>query len=264
MYILVTNDDGVDSPAIAPLVRALRHIADRVEVVVPDGERSWIGKAVSRHGDLSVGHRVIDGIEVSTVSGYPADCTQLGLYNLFDAQPDLVVSGINIGSNYGSAYTVGSGTVGGAFEAAIGGFPAIAMSACSGPDNWPEWSKRMAGPGSAAAWEPFAAISAEIAAEVLANGLDCDLLSVNMPDGSTLETPRKVTPLAPTRYGQLFRQQPDGSFRHDWRSDLHVPSGDRSGDFPTVMSGTVSIVPLRIANMTATVAGLADRFDRQQ
>ncbi len=263
MYILVTNDDGVDSPAIAPLVRALRRIADRVEVVVPDGERSWIGKAVSRQSDLSVDQRVLDGIAVTTVTGYPADCTQLGLYNLFDAQPDLVVSGINIGSNYGSAHTVGSGTVGGAFEAAICGFPAIAVSACSGRDNWPEWSTHMASPASAADWEPFAEISAEIAADVLANGLDCDLLSVNMPEGSALDTPRKVTPLTPTRYGQLFRQQPDGTFRHDWRTGLQVPSGDRSGDFPTVMSGTVSIVPLQIANMTATVPGLADRFDRQ-
>src|SRR5262245_12591008 len=112
-YILVTNDDGVDSPALLPLARELAKLAP-IRVVVPAGERSWIGKAISRWDELRVSRSDRDGIEVFAVGGFPADCTNLGVHSLFDSPPELVVSGVNIGLNVGLGFFLSSGTVGAA------------------------------------------------------------------------------------------------------------------------------------------------------
>src|SRR5262245_7815162 len=82
-YILVTNDDGVESPALLPLVHQLRNLGE-VRVAVPAKERSWIGKAISRWDELAVKSVVRDGIEILTVDGYPADCTNLAVHSLFE------------------------------------------------------------------------------------------------------------------------------------------------------------------------------------
>ena len=102
-YILVTNDDGIDSPALLPLARELAKLG-RVRVVVPDGERSWIGKAISRWDELRVTRTERGGMEIFAVGGFPADCTNLGVHSLFDTPPELVVSGVNIGLNVGLGF----------------------------------------------------------------------------------------------------------------------------------------------------------------
>ncbi|NNC43636.1 MAG: hypothetical protein HKO03_10420, partial [Acidimicrobiia bacterium] len=61
-FILISNDDGIDSPALPPLARAMATVADRVEVVVPDGERSWISKAITRFDDIRVQQVTIEAI----------------------------------------------------------------------------------------------------------------------------------------------------------------------------------------------------------
>ena len=106
-FILVTNDDGADSPALLPLARAMAKLTP-VRVVVPDGERSWIGKAISRWEDVVTRTETREGIELIRVSGSPADCANLGVHTLFDDRPELVVSGVNIGLNTGSAFFLSS------------------------------------------------------------------------------------------------------------------------------------------------------------
>ncbi|NNE73180.1 MAG: 5'/3'-nucleotidase SurE [Acidimicrobiales bacterium] len=260
-FILITNDDGIASPAVPALFAALRGIAERVEVVVPDQERSWIGKAISRHGSIDVHEVSFDGHVGYTAGGTPADCAQLGIYNLFDATPDLVVSGINIGANHGSAYTIGSGTVGAAVEAAIAGIPALAASASSRRDNWPEWNTTMRRPDAVPRWEPLAEITAAIAAEMLAAPpADVDVLCANYPDGATPATPRRVVPLAETHYGQLFQRQPQGHYAHDWTSDMKGRTETAGTDVATVLDDEcVAITPLRLAGLAAPVQGL-ERF----
>ena len=78
-FILLTNDDGGDSPALIPLARAIAELSP-VRVVVPDGERSWIGKAISRWQDVETRSDERDGIEMIRVSGAPADCVNLGVH----------------------------------------------------------------------------------------------------------------------------------------------------------------------------------------
>ncbi|MFP3914318.1 MAG: 5'/3'-nucleotidase SurE, partial [Actinomycetota bacterium] len=101
MRILVTNDDGIDAPGLVPLARALQKLGE-VRVVVPDRERSWVGKAITRFDPVWMERRERSGVEIMAVTGYPADAVQLGIHALEGATPDLVVSGINLGYNHGA------------------------------------------------------------------------------------------------------------------------------------------------------------------
>jgi 5'-nucleotidase len=246
-HLLITNDDGVDSPALVPLAKALRQFG-QVEVVVPDRECSWISKAVSRHSPVSVEQVERGGVAVHSVSGYPADCVQLGIHNLFESQPRLVVSGINIGSNHGSAFVTCSGTIGAAAEAANAGIPALAFSAGLF-GSWAEWAKWAWSPESVEMWERLAAISAEVVGVVLTEGFPAgaDVLSINMPGMADLDTPRRVTRLAATRYGPLFGQEDGSRLSHAFDGVLHV-EGDPSGtDVGEGDAGCVTITPIRLA-----------------
>ena len=70
--MLLTNDDGVDSPALAPLIRALEAIAP-LRTVVPQAERSWISKAISRWDEIRLERVTRDGCEIFAIDGFPAD-----------------------------------------------------------------------------------------------------------------------------------------------------------------------------------------------
>ncbi|MEQ9823605.1 MAG: 5'/3'-nucleotidase SurE [Puniceicoccaceae bacterium] len=133
--VLITNDDGIDSPLLSVVVNALSASCE-IRVVAPAAEQSWIGKAISRRATLKVEVTEVMGHPAWAVHGTPADCVNLALGNLFDAeQIDGVVSGINIGYNASLATVLSSGTVGAALEAALMGKPAVALSK-SLPKEW--------------------------------------------------------------------------------------------------------------------------------
>ena len=86
--MLVTNDDGVDSPALVPLIRALSELGE-VRTVVPAEERSWISKAISRWERIRARRLRREGFEIVAIEGgYPADCTNLGIHSLYEEPPD--------------------------------------------------------------------------------------------------------------------------------------------------------------------------------
>jgi len=127
--ILVTNDDGIDSPLLAPLAQALNELPN-VEVVVSAPSENQSGSSHSSiGGPLTVKESKIEGInEAYSVSGRPADAVRFALGVLGnDKSFDLVVSGINRGANVGNISHL-SGTVGAAMEAVFHGVPAIAVS----------------------------------------------------------------------------------------------------------------------------------------
>ncbi|KAL8823839.1 MAG: hypothetical protein Q9191_005507 [Dirinaria sp. TL-2023a] len=153
MHILVTNDDGPpsqqSSPYVHSFVKILQEAGNTVSVILPHQQRSWIGKAhfvgqVTKpsyfrpgtlHKDDGTTHeRPAQPNEIAEewvlVDGTPASCAQLGLYHFFqDRGPvDLVVSGPNYGRNSTSLFSLSSGTVGGAMEAAVCGKRSIALS----------------------------------------------------------------------------------------------------------------------------------------
>lgn len=128
MRILVTNDDGIYSPGIAALATAAARFGE-VRVVAPEAEQSAVGQAISILRPVYYKHSVItgmpDGAETYRVNGTPADCVALGLVHWGGA--DLVLSGINLGSNLGHDVWY-SGTVAATKQAAILGVPAAAFS----------------------------------------------------------------------------------------------------------------------------------------
>lgn len=135
--ILVANDDGITSKGIRTLVEIMKELGE-VVVVAPDSPQSGMGHAITIGYPLRLDEtEIFDGIKSYQCSGTPADCVKLAKhYVLKDRVPDLVVSGINHGSN-SSISVLYSGTMSAAIEAALEGLPAIGFSLCdysSAPD----------------------------------------------------------------------------------------------------------------------------------
>jgi 5'-nucleotidase len=130
LRILVSNDDGIDSAGIHSLAEALKEIAE-VTVVAPHKEQSAVGHAITMQTPLRVFEYQRNGSFFGyAVDGTPADCIKIGIRNLMTAPPDLVISGINHGSNT-AINIIYSGTVSAAREGAIMEVPSIAISITS-------------------------------------------------------------------------------------------------------------------------------------
>jgi len=262
-YLLVTNDDGIDSPALRPLLAALGPLGE-VRAVVPDRERSWIGKAITRWDKLRV-QRVkaahANDPEIYAVDAFPADCAHLGIHSLFDARPQLLVSGINVGLNYGSGFFFSSGTVGAAIEGWIAGIPSIAFS-LGEPSDDRSWKAESASESFRPQWARAAALCARIVQAVLRDGYppECELLSVNLPLGAGPETPCEVTQLAHASYTQLFRQEAPGRFTHDFGGEVLHRSALEGTDVRAVAEGRVSITPIRLSQDPGLAKSLESRF----
>jgi 5'-nucleotidase len=127
VQVLVTNDDGIDSNFLHTIANALSRRFD-VCVAAPKAERSWIGRAVTRRGVVSIEKRTDLPWKAWSIGGTPTDCVSIALTNLLPEKPDLVVSGINIGYNTTTQLIYSSGTVAGALEGAFWGLPAFAVS----------------------------------------------------------------------------------------------------------------------------------------
>ncbi len=125
--ILVCNDDGIFSNGIKALTEVASEFGD-VEVIAPDRQQSAVGHAITVSTPLRARPFKLDNrFNGQAVNGTPADCIKLAHDKLMDRKPDLVVSGINHGSNAGINILY-SGTVSAATEGTILGYPSIAVS----------------------------------------------------------------------------------------------------------------------------------------
>ena len=267
--LLVTNDDGVTSPALIPLIDALKGLGTvaRVNTLVPDRERSWIAKSISRFDEIEVRERERSGNEprIMTASGTPADCTNLGVYRVFDGKPDLVVSGVNIGLNHGLGFMMSSGTVGAAAEGAVAGLPAIAISIGAVGDGHGSFVDYALSDAGAELWERSAAVSADIVASVLEHGIPggVDLLNVNLPKDATLETPRVVTDVARVGYNALFSSEDSSRYVFDYRGLNELKSSEVSTDSSALREGMISITPLQLPHAAPFEGALHDALTKR-
>ena len=248
-FILVTNDDGWDSPSLVPLMQALSALAP-VRAVVPASERSWIGKAISRFEDVRVERADREGCAIWQTSGFPADCTQLGIHALFDEKPELVVSGINVGFNHGLAFFCSSGTVGGAIEGWIAGIPSLAFSAgvARGPRRPGPPSRARPRPARAGCAPRRSRSTSPASRGSTACPRGADLVSVNFPWGSGVETPREVTRLARVGYDRVFQPRSEGVYFHEFGGMVRREDSLRDTDVVAAKRGVVSITPVRLAH----------------
>jgi len=132
LHILVTNDDGIHAEGIQHLSQVLHQAGQgyRLSIIAPDRERSAVGHAITMHQPLRVEKlSFIHNRELSgwAVNGTPSDCVKLAIEAILDDKPDLVISGINRGSNLGTDVLY-SGTVSAAVEGLIMGIPSVAVS----------------------------------------------------------------------------------------------------------------------------------------
>lgn len=133
MKLLVSNDDGIFAQGVRSLANRLAEAGHEVMVVCPDQERSATGHGLTLHDPIraEVVESVFDpAVKAWACSGTPADCVKLALWALLDSPPDLVLSGINHGSNLGTDVLY-SGTVSAAMEGVIEGIPGVAFSLAS-------------------------------------------------------------------------------------------------------------------------------------
>jgi 5'/3'-nucleotidase len=229
--ILLTNDDGVRAPGLRAAFDALSEIAD-VTVVAPTNQRSGASHSLTLETPLRA-HALAD-LPGYMVDFTPVDCVKLGLKNLLDAPPDLVVSGINRGSNAG--YLVHySGTVAAAAEAVILGYPALAVSVCAFKN--PDYSG-----------------AAEVTRDVAARVLEAPLpprviLNINVPSGPYAEL---------SGYRWCRQSLTDLEDDYDEREDPRRTSyywltgaidgfkGAENDDFRAVSERYVSLTPLTV------------------
>ena len=171
--ILVANDDGIKSPGIQTLARALKGIG-HVTVVAPEREQSTMGHALTLHKPVRLFHVHSEkGMDQWALSGTPADCVYMGIRAVLKTRPDIIISGINNGVNVGNDIYY-SGTIAAAREGAVLDIPAIA---CSLDYHYEVGSK------AKVHFDDAANYIADLVPEVLANRLPSHcLLNVNFPN----------------------------------------------------------------------------------
>ena len=146
MKVLLTNDDGIRATGLNALRQALLEVDDvELAVIAPDGNRSAMGRSITTRKPLSVEEVDFgDGTSGFATDGTPVDCVRFAALGLIPFQPELIVSGINHGSNLGDDITY-SGTVAAALEGIVLGLPAVAVSQqadrgrldWTAPSRWP-------------------------------------------------------------------------------------------------------------------------------
>ena len=235
MNILIANDDGYLAPGLEALVRACQGLG-HIDVIAPEQNASGTSNSLTLHRPLSVfqargGH--VDGYHV--VNGTPADCVHVALTGLLQRKPDLVLSGINNGSNMGDD-TLYSGTVAAAMEGYLFGVPAIAFSQAH--KGWMHLDE--------AATTARAVIESVLAARA---GQGAFLLNVNIPNrADALLLPRVVT-----RLGRRHASEPVVRQTSPRGETIYLigPAGDareagQGTDFYAVANNQVSITPLQV------------------
>lgn len=209
--ILVTNDDGIDSPGLLAAVRAVRGLGD-VLVVAPTRQWSGAGRCFARETTGAILPRTLEAegepLPAFAVDGSPAQVVLHALLELAPRPPDLLVVGINYGENPGADVTC-SGTIGAALQGATCGIPALAVSQQAPKEVHIHLSDRVDFTAAAHFTRLFAR-------RMLAAALpgDVDVLKVDVPDGATPQTPWRLTRQSRRTY---FRPVPPR------RTDLSQP-----------------------------------------
>ena len=219
--ILLVNDDGINAAGLRTLYHALRERC-RMPVIAlaPSAQHSGQSHAITLDRGLSVSPVHENGFFGFTIDGTPCDCIKLGIKVLCHQEPSLIVSGINRGPNVGRSIFY-SGTVGAAMEAAIEGFPAVAISQDLGHENY----------------EDSAAFAAEIVQSCLRReALRGQVINVNVPATPKEQwLPCQVVEHGFSGFEEQYKAKSDAGDRitwhlhgtrveHDWENntDAHV------------------------------------------
>ena len=236
MRILLTNDDGIHAEGLAVLERIAKTISDDVWVVAPETDQSGFAHSLSLSEPLRM--RKI-GEKHFAVRGTPTDCVIMAVRKIMPEPPDLILSGVNSGSNLADDVTY-SGTVAGAMEGTLLGIRSIAVSQ----------AYKVVEEGRDVPWET---------AEALAPDLLKKLLKVDLPAGTFLNInfpncqPDEVEAVRVTNQGKLVHslwidQRADGrGMPYYWlRFGREAPELREGDDLHAVLNKCVSVTPLKL------------------
>jgi 5'-nucleotidase len=256
--ILISNDDGIYADGLWALARQLSRLAE-VVIVAPDREQSAVGTAVSLRKPLRVQPIVplIPGIAAFSVEGTPSDSVIVGLGKIVSGKIDLVVSGINQGTNLGEDVLI-SGTVGAALAAYQRGFPALAVSCLH---------NRFKGPYL----DAIACFTGLLARRLEAAQLPtAALLNVNFPDLEIAAIKGiKVTGLAHRSHVNSVEEGHDGKRTYYLLVREEVSKNvDKKSDIALALQGYITLTPLNLflndrlpaSRLDNLIDGLMDEF----
>ncbi len=252
-HILVANDDGIKSGFLKVLVEALLPYF-KVSVAAPKKEQSWIGRAISRHNEIEV-EKVTStfpkGVEAWSIDGTPSDCVNIALGHLLESPPDIIVSGINIGFNTADIFILSSGTIAGAIEGSLWGYPAIAFSQTIPHEIYDEIHSKGGEPTPdfAPILKSSAEKSAQITLETLENPPEKGvILNVNFPRNMHKEAKIVTTCPAKVKLGSLYRRNENGNYQFSYAEGSILDHGGQT-DRIALERGNISISPLNFSNV---------------
>lgn len=233
--ILVTNDDSITAKGVHELVKALRDIGE-VICICPQLPQSGMSMALTVNSPLRV-KRLEDycGAKMYQVDGTPVDCVKIAVDNLLDRKPDIVVSGINHGSN-AAINVVYSGTMGAAFEGCAYGIPSIGFSLTSHKED--------------ADFSPCLPVIEKLVRLVLEKGLPEGIcLNVNMPAGLEEYKEIRVTKSCKGRWNDHYERYEDPAKREFyWLAGYFIneePENENTDEW-CLKHGIVSVVPVKL------------------
>jgi 5'-nucleotidase len=237
MRILITNDDGIHAPGLAICEEIARALSDDVWVVAPETDQSGVSHSLSLNDPLRL--RKISERHFA-VKGTPTDCVIMGVRNILQEAPDIILSGVNRGQNAAEDVTY-SGTVAGALEGTVLGVRSIALSQAYGLDTRqnPHWATATQhGPA--------------VIRRIIDTGIPKEVLvNVNFPDCA----PDKVKGIAVTAQGKRDQDLLRIDARHDGRGNPYYWIAFARKERPAPRDGTdlsalagmqISVTPLRL------------------
>jgi 5'-nucleotidase len=226
MRILIANDDGIYSPGIAALAEVAAKFGD-VRIAAPDVEMSSAGHAITSSRPLSYKRTPIRGFEAYRVNGTPADCVALGVHTW--GKVDVVLSGINLGSNLGNSMWH-SGTLAAAKQAVLLGLRGIALSV-----------PVTTGEPDFEALKP----AVEQVLELLLPARELTLINVNFPERPPMGM--RWTRQSVRHYdGKVVPGEDPMGRKHFWFVVFPIEEMEEGTDRFTVEQGYVSMTPLRL------------------
>ncbi len=235
MRILLTNDDGIHAEGLAVLERIARSLSDDVWIVAPETDQSGLAHSLTLSEPLRL-RKISD--KHFALRGTPTDCVIMGIREVMDSKPDLILSGVNAGSNLADDVTY-SGTVAGAIEGTLQGVRSMALSQ----------AYRLEG-GRVVPWEVVEAYAPKLLRQ---------MLDVELPDGTFLNLnfpncrPDEVQGIAVTAQGRTdfalgVEERADGrGFPYYWlRFNERVGRFREGTDINALQNGKISVTPLKL------------------
>lgn len=241
MRVLLTNDDGIQAKGLNALRGRLRELPGiDLHVIAPDSNRSATARSITTRSPLWVEEiRFDDGSSTFATDGTPVDCVRFAELGLVGERPELIISGINHGSNLGDDITY-SGTVAAALEGIVLGIPAIAISQQSAAREMDfSWGRDFD-------FSVAAAFAAELVSRVAEEPLPADtLLNVNCPGGPPEGI--EVTHLGKRLYNdELKLVDEEGSERRRYQIYGFEPSfeDEPGSDLSAIAAKRISVTPV--------------------